>query len=41
VFRKVRDDGEPGETYEFLEDGEGRVTGLKYHSNTYPRMALQ
>jgi len=41
VFRRIRDDGEPGETYEFIEDGGGHVTGLKYHSNTYPRMAPQ
>lgn len=38
VFRRIRDDGEPGEAYEFVEDAAGRVTGLRYHSNTYPRM---
>jgi hypothetical protein len=38
TFRRIRDDGEPGETYVFVEAGDGRVTGLRYHSNTYPRM---
>jgi len=41
VFRRIRDDGEPGETYEFVEDADGRVSGLKYYSNTYPRMDVQ
>jgi len=38
TFRRIRDDGEPGETYVFVDDGNGRVTGLRYHNNTYPRM---
>ncbi len=38
LFRRVRDDGEPGEAYEFVVNGSGQVTGLRYHSNTYPRM---
>ena len=38
TFRRERDDGEPGETYVFVEDDSGRITGMRYHSNTYPRM---
>jgi hypothetical protein len=38
TFRRVRDDGEPGEAYVFTEDEDGRVTGLRYHNNTYPRI---
>jgi hypothetical protein len=38
VFRRVREDGELGEAYEFVEDEAGRVVGMRYHSNTYPRM---
>lgn len=38
VFRRTRADGEPGEEYEFVEDAAGRVVGMRYHSNTYPRM---
>ena len=38
TFRRTRDDGEPGETYVFVEDGNGRITGLRYHNNSYPRM---
>jgi CubicO group peptidase (beta-lactamase class C family) len=38
TFRRIRDDGEPGETYVFVEDGEGRIAGLRYHNNTYPRL---
>ncbi len=38
LFRRIRDDGEPGETYEFVDDESGQVTGLRYHSNTYPRI---
>ncbi len=38
VFRRTRLDGEPGEEYEFVEDADGHVVGLRYHSNTYPRM---
>jgi len=41
TFRRIREDGEPGEAYEFMEDSEGQVTGLRYHSNTYPRMRLE
>ena len=41
TFRRIRDDGHPGESYEFVEDSNGRVTGMRYHSNTYPRMELQ
>jgi hypothetical protein len=38
TFRRERDDGEPGETYVFVEDDSGRITGMRYHSNTYPRL---
>lgn len=38
TFRRIRDDGEPGETYIFVEDGNGSIAGLRYHNNTYPRM---
>ena len=38
TFRRIRGDEEPGESYVFVEDGNGTVTGLRYHSNTYPRM---
>jgi CubicO group peptidase (beta-lactamase class C family) len=38
VFRRIREDGELGESYEFVEDADGRVTGMRYHSNTYPRL---
>ncbi len=38
TFRRTRDDGEPGETYVFIEDEDGGITGLHYHSNTYPRI---
>jgi len=38
TFRRVRDDEQLGEAYEFLEDASGQVTGLRYHSNTYPRI---
>jgi CubicO group peptidase (beta-lactamase class C family) len=41
TFRRIRDDGEPGEAYEFVEDGAGRVVGLRYHSNTYPRLTTE
>jgi hypothetical protein len=38
TFRRVRDDGEPGEAYVFTEDESGKVSGLRYHNNTYPRI---
>jgi CubicO group peptidase (beta-lactamase class C family) len=38
TFRRIREDGELGESYVFVEDETGRVSGLSYHSNTYPRM---
>ena len=38
TFRRERDDGEPGETYVFVEDESGRITGMRYHNNTYPRI---
>ena len=41
TFRRIREDGELGETYEFVESGDGQVVGLRYHSNTYPRMDLE
>ncbi len=41
TFRRVRADGEPGESYEFVENADGQVVGLRYHSNTYPRLGLQ
>jgi len=40
-FRRIRDDGELGETYEFVEDDNGQVVGLRYHSNTYPRLDVE
>ena len=40
TFRRIRDDGELGEAYEFVEDAGGAVVGMRYHSNTYPRMDL-
>jgi CubicO group peptidase (beta-lactamase class C family) len=40
TFRRIRDDGELGETYEFVEGGDGEIAGMRYHSNTYPRMNL-
>jgi CubicO group peptidase (beta-lactamase class C family) len=41
TFRRIREDGEFGEAYEFIEDAEGAVVGMRYHSNTYPRMELR
>ncbi len=41
TFRRIRSDGELGEAYEFIEDAEGNVAGMRYHSNTYPRMDLR
>jgi hypothetical protein len=41
TFRRIREDGEPGEAYEFVEDGAGHVVGLRYHSNTYPRLTTE
>jgi hypothetical protein len=41
TFRRIREDGELGEAYEFIEDAEGAVVGMRYHSNTYPRMELR
>jgi CubicO group peptidase (beta-lactamase class C family) len=38
TFRRIRDDGALGETYEFVEDVDGEIVGMRYHSNTYPRM---
>lgn len=38
VFRRVRDDGELGETVVFEEDGDGRVVAFVQHSNRYPRV---
>ncbi|MGB5676069.1 MAG: serine hydrolase [Gemmatimonadota bacterium] len=40
-FRRIRDDGELGETYEFVEDDDGQVVGMLYHSNTYPRLDIE
>lgn len=41
TFRRILDDGELGEAYEFVEDAEGAVVGMRYHSNTYPRMHVR
>ena len=41
TFRRIRDDGELGEAYEFVEDDDGQVIGMHYHSNTYPRMDVE
>ncbi|HSL83700.1 MAG TPA: serine hydrolase domain-containing protein, partial [Thermoanaerobaculia bacterium] len=38
VFRRVREDGELGETVVFEEDGDGRVVAFVQHSNRYPRV---
>ena len=40
TFRRILEDGELGESYEFAEDADGQVVGMRYHSNTYPRMDL-
>lgn len=40
VFRRVRDDGELGETVVFEEDEAGRVVAFVQHSNRYPRVDL-
>jgi CubicO group peptidase (beta-lactamase class C family) len=39
-FRRVREDGEPGEDVVFREDAEGRVTGMIQHSSLWRRMDL-
>lgn len=41
TFRRIRDDGELGEAYEFVENADGVVVGMRYHSNTYPRMDIR
>ena len=41
TFRRIRDDGELGETYEFVEDDDRQVIGMRYHSNTYPRLDVE
>ncbi|MBT8479506.1 MAG: serine hydrolase [Gemmatimonadetes bacterium] len=41
TFRRIREDGALGEAYEFVEDVDGQVVGMRYHSNTYPRMGLR
>ena len=41
TFRRIRVDGELGETYEFVEDQDGQVVGMRYHSNTYPRLEVE
>ena len=41
TFRRIRADGELGETYEFVEDQDGQVVGMRYHSNTYPRLEVE
>ncbi|MFP3941834.1 MAG: serine hydrolase domain-containing protein, partial [Thermoanaerobaculia bacterium] len=38
TFRRVRDDGELGETVVFEEDEDGRVVAFVQHSNRYPRV---
>ena len=38
TFRRIRDDDELGETVVFEMDPEGTVTGLRQHSNVYPRL---
>lgn len=41
VFRRVRDDGELGETVEFEEDASGRVVAFVQFSNRYPRVEVE
>lgn len=38
TFRRVRDDGELGEEVVFEVDGDGTVTHMRQHSNTWPRV---
>lgn len=38
TFRRIRDDGELGETVRFLVDDSGRVEALLHHSNRWPRI---
>lgn len=38
LFRRIRDDGELGESIEFEVDASGAVTRLKRHSNYYPKV---
>lgn len=38
VFRRVREDGELGETVVFEADGAGRIVAFVQHSNRYPRV---
>lgn len=37
VFRRIRADGSEAEAVRFLRNRQGRVTGLRQHSNTWPR----
>lgn len=39
TFRRVRDDGELGETMEFERNDSGQITRFKHHGNDYSRMA--
>jgi CubicO group peptidase (beta-lactamase class C family) len=38
TFRRVRDDGQPGETVRFEVDAQGRATALIHYQNRYPRI---
>ncbi len=38
LFRRIRDDGELGESIEFEVDANGAVTRFKRHSNYYPKV---
>jgi CubicO group peptidase (beta-lactamase class C family) len=38
IFRRVRDDGELGETMEFERNGSGQITKFKHHGNYYSKM---
>jgi CubicO group peptidase (beta-lactamase class C family) len=41
TFRRVRDDGEPGETLVFERNINGQITRLKTHGNYYPKMTRE
>ncbi len=41
TFRRIRDDGEPGETLIFDRNDSGEVSRFKTHGNFYPRMNRQ
>ena len=38
IFRRVRDDGKPGETYTFIRDDQGSIVKFKRHNNYFTRI---